>query len=1114
MSLTMEQQPFHDNRAVHGCVAATRHVLLRTIPSVQRSLRFAFSSHFHPYASELVDRLIEDSVRGLQEADTAFDRDDAGKWVELAPGVPRPKLYEELFTEDRYAPSELVDPDYPVKDLDFSPNGAYAVYNWELFFHVPLTVAVHLSRNGRFEDAQRWFHHVFDPTTDSSDPAPDRYWGVRAFHGGQVRSIDEVLVNLSTGRDKELLAQTHAAIDAWKNAPFRPHVVARYRHTAYMRKAVMAYLDNLVAWGDALFRQDTVETVNEATQLYVLAATILGPRPQETPRRGRQQAQSYRDLRPKLDALSNALTEVELDVPFDLLPPPSPAADPGPLTSVRSLTSALYFCVPRNDKLLTYWTTVADRLFKIRNSLNLQGVFRRLAPFDPPIDPAMLAKAAAAGVDVGAVVAGLNQPLPLVRFSLLAAKAAELCQEVKSLGGALLTAIEKEDGEAMSLLRARHERVVLGLAEVVRYEQWQEAVKAREGLDRSFESAVGRYEYYERLLGREEAEIKVPGLDELDRDALEKMRFRSGEPEIARRPIEVDLASEVGDADGRRISSHEAKELSLLKAGQAAQDIASALDTTGAVLSMIPQIEGAAKPMGAGVGIAFGGVHLSQVMAAGSSAARGIASRRNFEASLSARIGGYARREQEWAFQSNSAANEITQIYKQWRAAQIREAIAEREWRNHQQQMRHAEEIERFLDDEKRGKTSNKALYAWMRREVRGLYGQCFQFAFDVAKKAERALQHELGEPRRSFLQFGYQAGKQGLLAGERLYLDVKRMEVAYHELNQREYELTKHVSLRQIDPVALLTLRATGGCEFELPEEAFDLDCPGHYFRRIKSVALSIPCVTGPYAGVHATLTLQRGTVRTSPALVEGVYARDGDDMERFTDHFGAQSIVTSAGNQDSGLFETNLRDERYLPFEGAGAISRWRLELPAELPQFDHDTITDVMLHVRYTAREGGVALRNAAEQHLRGLVEAADTIGSVRVLSMRHEFPTEWARFTGATIDDGNPRATLSLNLRAEHYPFWAGVLDELALHGVELYAESGTDTPSSVSVSVVPNPADDDAWLLETDQSLGGLLIGSLDEDALPPAIGELRLHFADNSMRDVWLVLTWGASDDV
>src|SRR6185369_443953 len=126
------------------------------------------------------------------------------------------------------------------------------------------------------------------------------------------------------------------------------------------------------------------------------------------------------------------------------------------------------------------------------------------------------------------------------------------------------------------------------------------------------------------------------------------------------------------------------------------------------------------------------------------------------------------------------------------------------------------------------------------KREVKGLYGQCFQFAFDTAKKAERALQHELGNPELAYLQYGYLSGKEGLLAGEKLYLDIKRMEMAYHDLNQREYELTKHVSLLQVDPLALMQLRTTGRCTFSLPEELFDMDCPSHYFRRIKTAALS----------------------------------------------------------------------------------------------------------------------------------------------------------------------------------------------------------------------------------------------------------------------------------
>jgi hypothetical protein len=65
--------------------------------------------------------------------------------------------------------------------------------------------------------------------------------------------------------------------------------------------------------------------------------------------------------------------------------------------------------------------------------------------------------------------------------------------------------------------------------------------------------------------------------------------------------------------------------------------------------------------------------------------------------------------------------------------------------------------------------------------------------------------------------------------------------------------------------------------------------------------------------------------------------------------------TIATSSGQNDAGLFEVNLRDERWLPFEGQGAISAWTLELNPASNNFEFSSITDVVLHVRYTARLG---------------------------------------------------------------------------------------------------------------------------------------------------------------
>ena len=72
-------------------------------------------------------------------------------------------------------------------------------------------------------------------------------------------------------------------------------------------------------------------------------------------------------------------------------------------------------------------------------------------------------------------------------------------------------------------------------------------------------------------------------------------------------------------------------------------------------------------------------------------------------------------------------------------------------------------------------------------------------------------------------------------------------------------------MSLLQLDPYALVELRENHSCLISLPEILFDLDNPGHYLRRLKTVALTFPCVVGPYTSVSATLTLLNNQIRTS---------------------------------------------------------------------------------------------------------------------------------------------------------------------------------------------------------------------------------------------------------
>ena len=121
-------------------------------------------------------------------------------------------------------------------------------------------------------------------------------------------------------------------------------------------------LDNLIAWGDSLFLQDTIETINEATLCYVLAANILGPRPQAMPEQGATTSRNFLQLKQAgLDPMANALISLESQFPFNQMQTPAGNAGSNDQTgALFGMASSLFFCVPVNARLVSYWNTVAD----------------------------------------------------------------------------------------------------------------------------------------------------------------------------------------------------------------------------------------------------------------------------------------------------------------------------------------------------------------------------------------------------------------------------------------------------------------------------------------------------------------------------------------------------------------------------------------------------------------------------------------------------------------------------------------------------------------------------------------------------------------------------------
>ena len=264
---------------------------------------------------------------------------------------------EEYLTPDTPHNSRTLIRPYPVEDIDFSFGGAYSQYNWELFFHIPLLIADRLSQNQRFEEAMKWYHFIFDPTATEGGEPPGRYWKLRPFYkpyeeeNGRPQRIHDLMRLLNDGD-----AEQQKLVDEWEKDPFKPHLIARRRIAAYMKTVVMKYLDNLIAWGDQLFRRDTMESNLEVAQLYILATEILGERPAAiSAKNNKRKSLTFSELEDELDVFSNAELENLL-----LSPPKIPLSTNGK-TETLTLPSILYFCIPNNAELLEYWNS-ATRL--------------------------------------------------------------------------------------------------------------------------------------------------------------------------------------------------------------------------------------------------------------------------------------------------------------------------------------------------------------------------------------------------------------------------------------------------------------------------------------------------------------------------------------------------------------------------------------------------------------------------------------------------------------------------------------------------------------------------------------------------------------------------------
>jgi hypothetical protein len=268
--------------------------------------------------------------------------------------------------------------------------------------------------------------------------------------------------------------------------------------------------------------------------------------------------------------------------------------------------------------------------------------------------------------------------------------------------------------------------------------------------------------------------------------------------------------------------------------------------------------------------------------------------------------------------------------------------------------------------------------YVWMIAHLSDIYAAAYDAVISLCLAAQDGWRYETGEFRTRFVKPGaWMDNWRGMLAGDALQRDLLEMEAAYLRRHERRMHIRKVFSLVEInktDAAALCNeIDKTQAVPFDLPSALFDADFPGHYLRQIVNVSVTFKLPSShEMRSIAAALSQTRNVLLTAPAIEGAAYIYDNSQPEHNSVLLNLRqeqkvAVSTTKPIIDidgySSLFSLVFGDDRYLPFEGTGAISRWTLSFTGDkttllacLRSGDKWLLEDILITVDYTSADGG--------------------------------------------------------------------------------------------------------------------------------------------------------------
>ena len=561
-----------------------------------------------------------------------------------------------------------------------------------------------------------------------------------------------------------------------------------------------------------------------------------------------------------------------------------------------------YLRLPFHPQLLRCWDVAESRLHNLRHNLDIAGKPLHLPAFAVPLDPRALLSSSILNTSDHSVLVLPTTSIPHYRFSFMHSKALSAVESLSQFGASLLSLIERKEQAQVQELQQQQAWNLAKISVGLQRQALNIDRQNRKALLASQAIAQNRANHYKKLLDDNltSKEIAVSGF-----------AISSGSFEAAALVFQVSAG------------------LLMLAPNQA--------------------------------GLCFGGSRWEGPLLAASAASHSAAIINRTVAADLDRQAIFDRRRQDWQHTYDQSLLELAQIDAQLAQFTEQETASRLQLRLAESTLSQTKTNYDFLS-----KRFTKAqLYQWLNSQLAALYRQAYDTTLSLCLAAEHCWQYEISDYGTRFIQPGaWNTTYRGLGAGDQLKLSLLNMQAGYLSHNKRELEIRKTISLRILKEQTTTPtinkswsdmhtdLKKTGECVFELSQELFENDYKDqkHYLRRIKTISVSLPTVVGPYENIRATLT------QTSSE----VYMSAEKPTESTADLRPNQQIALSTGVDDNGLFTLNFNDERYLPFEYTGAVSKWKLTFPNHTKQKEMlQSLTDIIVNISYTAKVNEGAL-----------------------------------------------------------------------------------------------------------------------------------------------------------